>query len=349
MVRIAVLGAGGHTGRFVVDALRRLGATAIPATRTGRFQPIDGAEEACRVIDFADVGSLDRAMMGADAIINCAGPFFDTAVPAAEAALRARIPYFDVAAEQRTVQDLFDRLDGPARDAGVTLVPAMAFYGGLADLLASALVPSGTRAQAIDIAVGLDSWHPTAGTRLTGERNTFERLVVRDGRLVPVPSPPPAEQWQFPAPFGEQPVTCVALSEMVLLSRHIDAAEITSFMNLAPLADLHDAATPAPRAADDRGRSAQHFVMDVRATIDGRVGRAVASGRDIYAVTAPLVVKACLTVLGGNAVPTGVRAPGEIFDPAEFLANLAPDIMVDLEGATDAGGLPVMTVGVPAD
>ena len=327
-IKVAVLGASGHTGRFVVEALRQKGATAIPATRSGRFVPLGGGEEACHVVDFSQAESLDRALAGADAVINCAGPFFDTAGPAAEAALRARIPYLDVAAEQRTVLDLFERFDAPARAAGVTILPAMAFYGGLADLLVSALVPGRARVDAIDIAVGLDSWHPTRGTRLTGERNTFKRLIIRDGELIPIPEPAPSGQWPFPAPFGEQPVTCVALSEIILLSRHVDAAAITSFMNLKPLADLHDARTPPPEASDAQGRSAQQFVLDVRLTADGNEWRANASGRDIYAVTAPLIVEACFELVTGAVAP-GVRAPGEIFEPRSFLARLAPLIVID--------------------
>ncbi|WP_218016249.1 saccharopine dehydrogenase NADP-binding domain-containing protein [Sphingomonas asaccharolytica] len=328
-IKVAVLGASGHTGRFVVDALRQKGAAAIPATRSGRFVALGGGEEACHIIDFSQGESLDRALAGADAVINCAGPFFDTAGPAAEAALRARMPYLDVAAEQRTVLDLFERFDAPARAAGVTILPAMAFYGGLADLLVSALVPGPDRVETIDIAVGLDSWHPTRGTRLTGERNTFKRLIIRDGELVPIPEPAPSGPWTFPAPFGVQPVTCVALSEIILLSRHVDAAAVTSFMNLKPLADLHDARTP-PQASDAHGRSAQQFVLDVRLTSDGKEWRAHASGRDIYAVTAPLVVEACIDLVTGAAAP-GVRTPGEIFEPRSFLARLAPLIVVDFE------------------
>jgi short subunit dehydrogenase-like uncharacterized protein len=47
--------------------------------------------------------SLDRALFGAAAVINCAGPFLDTALPVVEAALRARIHYLDVTAEQRSL------------------------------------------------------------------------------------------------------------------------------------------------------------------------------------------------------------------------------------------------------
>ncbi len=325
---IAVLGASGHTGRFVVDTLRREGAVAIAATRSGRFAPIAGEEEPCHILDFTLPETLDEVLRGADAVINCAGPFFDTAMPAAEAALRAAIPYLDVSAEQATTRRLFDMLDEPGRAAGVTMLPAMAFFGALADLLASTLVDEGEHAETIDIAVGLDSWHPTAGTRLTGDKNIYPRMIVRDGALVPVPDPAPGGEWDFPPPLGVQPVTCVALSEIILISRHISAGSVTSFMNLKPLDDLHEVTTPPPRPVDARGRSAQHFIMDVRATIAGQVRRARASGTDVYAASAPLIVRACLDLLMREAPPSGVRAPGEVFDAQSFLSRLTPDIVL---------------------
>jgi len=322
--KIAVFGAGGHTGRFVVQELRRRGVVAEPATRSGRFEPIGGAAEHCATIDVGRPDTLDRALAGTDAVINCAGPFFDGAEPVVGAALRAGIPYLDVTAEQVTALRLFEGMDEPAKAAGITIVPAMAFYGGLADLLVTAIAPHG--ADTVEIAVGLDSWHPTAGTRLTGERNTFPRQIVRNGRLVPVPFVSPTESWAFPAPIGEQPVTYIALSEIILISRHLDVSSVTSFMNLKPLGDLDGAASP--RAADASGRSSQRFVVDVRATTDGVESRATASGRDIYAVTAPLIVSACLTLLAQDAPLAGVRAPGELFKPGAFLRALAPDIDV---------------------
>lgn len=327
--QIVVLGAGGHTGRFVVDALRRKGADAIAATRSGRFTPIAGEEEACRVLDFSRPDALDDVLRGADAVINCAGPFFDTALPAAEAALRAGIPYLDVSAEQETTRRLFDTLGDRARAAGVTIIPAMAFFGGFADLLVSTLVADGEEVATIEIAVGLDSWQPTAGTRLTGEKNVYPRMIVREGALAPIPDPAPGGEWHFPAPLGVQPVTCVALSEIILISRHINAGSVTSFMNLKPLGDLHERATPPPRPADARGRSAQQFIVEVRATIQGEVRRAAASGRDIYAVSAPLVVNACLDLLTHEISAPGVRAPGEVFDAAAFLSGLVPEIALE--------------------
>jgi short subunit dehydrogenase-like uncharacterized protein len=55
-----------------------------------------------------------------------------------EAALRAQIPYLDVAAEVEANADTFEQYANRAREAGIVIVPAMAFYGGLGDLLATA-------------------------------------------------------------------------------------------------------------------------------------------------------------------------------------------------------------------
>ena len=53
-----------------------------------------------------------------------------------------------------------------ARDAGIVIVPAMAFYSGLGDLLATAATSDWPDADEISIAYGLSSWQPTTGTRL---------------------------------------------------------------------------------------------------------------------------------------------------------------------------------------
>lgn len=327
--KILVLGAGGHTGQFVVEELHRRGAIPVPATRSGRFVSISGSEESCAAVDATRPDQLDLLCAGVDAIINCAGPFFDTALPVAEAAIRHRIPYLDVSAEQWTVKRLFDQLDARAQMAGVTLIPAMAFFGGLADLLASSLIQTGEAVESINIAVGLDSWHPTSGTRLTGERNTHPRQIVRGGQLVDVPSPAPERNWDFPVPIGKQLVTCVPLSEIILLSRHSGAESITSYMNLKPLNDLRDKTTPPPLARDALGRSDQHFVIDVEVMSHGEMRRAQVQGRDIYAISAPLVASAAMQLLDHLGTLAGVRSPSEIFDPVPFLKSIGPDLAAE--------------------
>lgn len=323
---VFVYGASGHTGRFVVDELLRRGLTPVLAGRSADRLAGGAARHAAldrRVVGLDDPRLLGRAVDGVAVIVNCAGPFLDTALPLARTAVAAGAHYLDVTAEQASVQELYRELDGPARDAGVAVVPAMAFYGGLADLLVTAALGGSSRADEVEVAIGLDHWWPTAGTRATGGRNTATRLVIRDGRLAPLGDPAPTGTWSYPPPFGDQPVVEMPFSEAVTIARHLDVGELRSYLNLAPLAELRDASTPGPTASDESGRSDQRFVVDVAVRRGPETRRLAASGRDIYAVTAPIVVEGVVRLLDGRSRGYGAAAPGQIFDAPDVLSALA--------------------------
>ncbi|MFM0648070.1 saccharopine dehydrogenase NADP-binding domain-containing protein [Paraburkholderia bryophila] len=324
-ITVAVYGASGHTGRFVVAELQRRGLGVVRIGRdAARLQesPAD-ATTPWRVADVGHPEQLDAALRGTHAVINCAGPFLDTALPIVDAALRARIPYLDVTAEQPSLQALIDQRDTSAREAGVTLIPAAAFYGGLADLLVTSLADTGQALDRVDVAIGLDSWHPTRGTRLTGARNHATRMIQRDGRLTPLPQPAPESRWSFPAPLGNAEVVMLPFTEVLAVSRHLRVATMDSWLASAALRDIRNPDTPPPQPNDEQGRSAQQFIVDVVIAQNGATRRATASGRDIYAVTAPIVVEATERLVRGKSTSQGgVVSLGEIFDARDFLAAL---------------------------
>jgi hypothetical protein len=323
---VTVFGAYGHTGRFVVAELHKRGWKTILSGRdAAKLNQLAAQypESEARVASVDDDGSLDRAMADAGAVINCAGPFIDTAIPIIEAALRAGIHYFDVAAEQAAVLAVFERFSRAAKEVAVVIAPAMAFYGGLGDLLATAAMGDWSVADEILIGVALDSWKPTRGTRLTGQRNPGQHFVFSNGRLQRS-DPPPPRTWKFPAPFGQQNVVGLSLAETITISRHLRAPHIYAYMNDAPIEDIRNPDTPAPAAADESGRSSQIFLMEVIVRKGDAERRAVAHGRDIYAVTAPIVVEAAHRAVNGLARTTGVVAAGEVFDARDFLGSLAP-------------------------
>jgi uncharacterized protein YbjT (DUF2867 family) len=325
---VAVVGASGHTGRFVVSELRRRGRTPILVGRDAtRLKAVGDAHpgSSVRVASLDVPASLDHALSGAAAVINCAGPFLDTASPVIDAALRARIHYLDVTAEQPAARAAFEQFAGAARGAGVVIAPAVAFYGGLSDLLATAAMGDWAAADEIGVAVALDSWKPTRGTRLTGARNTARRLVVSNGKLEPLADPPPTRTWSFPVPFGPSAVRGLPLSEIITISHHLKTREVHSYMNAEPIRDIEDPDTPPPTAADESGRSDQIFLVDVIVRRGDQERRATARGRDIYAVTAPIVVEATERILDGRITSVGAAAPGEIFDARGFLDALSPE------------------------
>jgi short subunit dehydrogenase-like uncharacterized protein len=325
--RVAVYGATGHTGRFVVAELLRRGFAPVCVARdqgklaASRFRG-HGVEGRAASID--EPAELDSAFAGTSAIINCAGPFVDTAEAVAAAALRAGIHYLDITAEQPSALAILDRFGDAARKAGIAVVPAMAFYGGLSDLLTTAATRGLEAVDEVRIGVALDSWHPTAGTRVTGARNTARRLKIIDGCLAPIPQPAPESTWDFPEPFGRQRVVELPFSEVALIAKHLQVARLSSFINADALRDLRDPKTPPPTTVDQQGRSAQNFLVEVTVRVGDERRRAAARGVDIYAVTAPLVCEAVDRVLGDTVREGGAFAPGELFDAEDFLRALSP-------------------------
>lgn len=331
---VAVYGAAGHTGRFVIAELLRRGNTPIAIGRNAESLsaanfPENEVHRRQATVD--DAASLDRALYGAQAVINCAGPFLDTAEAIASAALRAKIHYVDVAAEQPATTRTLERFDEPAKEVGVTILPAMAFYGGYADLMVTALLGDWKEVDSIEILMGIDSWHPTQGTRNTIGRNAVGNLMITRGQLTAVSSSPTPKQWNIPG-RGEEAVVEVPLCETVVISRHVKTFELHNYLPLVAVKEVLDSRTPAPKATDSMGRSAQQFVIEVRVKRGNEERGAISRGRDSYAVTAPLVCEAISRLLSGG-VPAGAYVAGEIFAPNDFLQSLGSDYSFEIVGS----------------
>ncbi|MEU1503468.1 saccharopine dehydrogenase NADP-binding domain-containing protein [Kitasatospora sp. NPDC005748] len=335
---VVVYGATGHTGRFMVAELRRRGfAPVLSGRNAAQLEALaaewPGTEVRPATVD--DPASLDRALAGAAAVVNCAGPFAVTGGPVVEAAIRAGIPYVDVAAEIEANAATFADHADAAREAGTPVVPAMAFYGGLGDLLVTAAMGEWTSADLVHVAYGLDSWHPTPGTREAGrvshERRAGRRVRFADGALRYHDDAPSEQQWTFPAPLGTRAVLGeFTMADVVTVPSHLAVPEVRTYMTVEAAGDLAGPDTPAPEAVDDLGRSDQSFVVDVLIESGGVGRRATARGRDIYAITAPLAVEAVERLLTGRSRTTGVASAGAMFDAADFLRALGPHLSVEL-------------------
>ncbi|MEU3691908.1 saccharopine dehydrogenase NADP-binding domain-containing protein [Streptomyces narbonensis] len=335
---VAVFGAYGHTGRFVVAELLNRGFVPILTGRdAGKLAALGAAHPglAVRPATVDDAASLDRALAGAAAVINAAGPFASTAAPVIEAALRAGIPYVDVAAELEANADTFARFAERAAEAGTVVIPAMAFFGGLGDLLVTAAMGDWTSADEAHVAYALSSWHPTAGTRSAGtvsrQRREGRRAVFSEGRMQYRDDAPPTTTWSFPEPMGVRPVIGeFTMADVVTVPSHLAVPEVRTYMTVEAAKDVVAPETPAPAAVDGSGRSAQTFLVDVVVRSGGEERRATASGRDIYAFSAPLAVEAVHRVLAGRIRTVGVASAGAVFDAPDFLRALTEQASLSL-------------------
>ncbi|GGQ19767.1 hypothetical protein GCM10010279_29500 [Streptomyces mutabilis] len=193
-----------------------------------------------------------------------------------------------------------------------------------------------TSADEAHIAYALSNWHPTAGTRLSGavsrERRGGARLRYRGGQCERRSDAAPLAQWTFPEPVGRRSMVAeFTMADVVTVPKHLAIPDVT-YMDAEAARDVAAPDTPAPTAADGSGRSDQTFLVDVAVRSGGAERRATATGQDIYAITAPLVVEALDRVLTGRARATGVASAGEIFEAPDFLQALTPRTAFGLHG-----------------
>ncbi len=328
---VAVYGAYGHTGRFVVAELQQRGYVPLLLGRDrDKLQALvhDHPNLEARPAPVDDPPSLDRALDGVDAVINTAGPFASTAGPVVEAALRAGIPYVDVAAEIEANVDTFAHFAERARAAGTVVVPAMAFYGGLGDLLVTTAMGERATADEVHVAYGLSSWHPTGGTLTAGavsaQRRGGRRVRFTGGRLQYHDDALPTLEWSFPAPLGPQSVIGeFTMADVVTIPSHLAVPEVRTYMTAKAASDLLSPNPTAPIAVDELGRSAQTFIVDVLVRFGDTERRVAAVGQDIYAISAPLAVEAVERILTGRTRATGVVSAGAAFDAPDFLTALS--------------------------
>ncbi|MFD1604445.1 saccharopine dehydrogenase family protein [Flavobacterium artemisiae] len=329
--RIAIYGAYGHTGKFIVAELYRQGYKNL--LLSGRdlekllvlnnvFPDLE-----VKAADIHEPASLDNAFSGAAIIINCAGPYLDTAAPIVKSALRTGSHYIDLAAEQKAVLDIFEEFSEQAEDKNILVIPAAAFYGGLADLLAAVITDDWDYTDEIDVYIGLDSWHPTKGTRLTGDRNHYKRLTFKDNRLQELEQTL-SKEWDFKIPIGRKEVVSLPLSEIITISRHLNVNTINTYLSRNSLDDLRNDSTPEPKPVDEKNRSSQRFCVEVVARKDDIERKIAAQGQDIYAVTAPLVVEAVNRILSRKSKRKGVATLAEAFTAGDFLKSLQEDDII---------------------
>lgn len=97
-------------------------------TDPGRMQDKLRASEKVSLIriDVNDHHGMVSAIKSADVVINCAGPFYKTAVAVARAAVEAKVNYIDICDDYEAAEILFaSDIDNAARSAGITVLTGM--------------------------------------------------------------------------------------------------------------------------------------------------------------------------------------------------------------------------------
>jgi saccharopine dehydrogenase (NAD+, L-lysine-forming) len=87
-------------------------------------------------MDVNDHDSMVNTFRKTDVVINCAGPFYKTAVPVAKAAVEAKVNYIDICDDYEGTEVLFNsEIDKIAREVGITVLTGMGSDPGTNNVL----------------------------------------------------------------------------------------------------------------------------------------------------------------------------------------------------------------------
>ena len=189
MASLLVYGSYGFVGGLVTEEAIDRGLEPILAgrDRSDLVAQAGDLDRPARRFELSDPSVVVEALDDVDCVLNCAGPFSNTAEPLVEGCIRSGTDYVDITGEIPVIERVRDR-NNDAADAGITLLPSAGFSSVPMDCLAAHLadrLPGST-----SLALGVDSFRPPSSGSI---RTVIEGIdtggaVRRDGRLEHVPA-----------------------------------------------------------------------------------------------------------------------------------------------------------------
>lgn len=142
-MRAFVLGGAGGMGQGVAGDLIKQEQVAnlvlgdlYPDPKRLRPKLRDSEKVSLIKMDVNDHNGMVRAFREVDVVINCAGPFYKTAVPTAKAAVEAKVNYIDICDDYEGTEILFNsEIDKMAKEAGTTVLTGMGSDPGTNNVL----------------------------------------------------------------------------------------------------------------------------------------------------------------------------------------------------------------------
>jgi len=342
-VTLLVYGAYGYTGELVAEEATERGLDPVlggrNAAKLGRVGTrLDCETRAFRVEDAAD--HLDDV----DAVLNCAGPFVETAAPVAEVCIDAGADYLDVTGEIPVFESLARR-DRDATEAGVAVLPGVGFDVVPTDCLAAHL--AGRLPDATHLSLGFEphgGLSPGTAATVLGQLGDGG-AIRRDGRLVSVP--PGHRQRRIDFGNGERTAVTIPWGDVSTAGRSTGIPNVDVYVPMPKTArramraarylgpvlsadPVSDALQSLARrfvdgpdeAERDAGRAYVWGEIRNEETGESAVSRLVTP--ETYALTVDAATTAAERALAGDA-PPGYQTPSTAY---------GADFVLELDGVT---------------
>ncbi|MEU7766213.1 saccharopine dehydrogenase NADP-binding domain-containing protein [Nocardia sp. NPDC049190] len=330
---IAVYGATGHTGGYLLTELRRRGASPIlvgrDADRIRAAAVAAGLPDAeVRVADLTDHRALVAAFTGVDAVISSLPAYVNHGAAVLTAAIDAGAHYTDMSGEQLFLRRVFDEFGPRAEAAGVTVIAGVTDSNLPGDLLGYLT----TRRVAGPAAVTLSHLSNSGGNGSKGSAETVLASLhwfrsggwnYADGAWR-TDAAARHDTMTFPGDTRPTPVAKFPQPAVLTIPRHSDVSYVEGVLATSILETLSGFTADMIEALPDEPDSDLSYDLVVDAFgVDGRKVRGVLSGVDSYRDSALMAVETAMR-LAERSAAAGALAVAEAFDAAGFLDTLAP-------------------------
>ena len=323
---IAVIGATGTIGRNVTAFLEGWGADV--ARRDFR---LEGDEH----VDARDAASLERALQGADVVVNAAD--YRLNLDVMRSALAVGAHYVDLGGLFHVTRQQLE-LDGEFRDAGLTAVLGLGSAPGKTNLLAAAAARRLGRdpesmeiwAATRDPAAANHPFPAPYSVQTLRDELQMRPVVLHGGELEEVEPLSGSAEREFPEPVGRATGIYTLHSELATLPLSIPSLREGSFrLCLSPglldkLLALEEGELPEPYTQSPESVAVHE--VDMRGGDARVVGRTVTRGGSAKSTSEP-AARAALEIADGRLAAPGVRPPElATEDPEAFLALLDTEV-----------------------
>jgi saccharopine dehydrogenase-like NADP-dependent oxidoreductase len=330
-----------------VDTVVASGRDAAAAARIADIMGGPGGKVSALALDVTDENSLVRAARDADVVVGCAGPFYLLEMQCARAAIDAGTHYVSLN-DDHPATERVARLDGDARDAGVTIVSGCGFSPGITNFLVALAEDQVDTVEEIAISIANSSADGAgpAGSLHFVATMAEEAPAISDHEPDHGPAATAPKLVFFPEPVGwVETFRCGHPEVITLPARHPDLSSLHCRMGLTERAvmDVLRASLVTGFLATDRNRRAwlrltepmRPFVealpprgaawtaarVDVRGNKDGRSQTISYGVVDHLANLGSIPLARAAVQLAGRE-GGGVLAPEEVFEPKAFLSAL---------------------------
>lgn len=178
-------------------------------------------------IDVNDHAGMVGAIREVDIVVNCAGPFYKTAVAVARAAVEARVNYIDICDDYEAAQILFaSDIDKAAKEAGITVLTGMGSDPGTNNVLVKWYAERLDRVDEIYL-YWVVSIAELAGAAWDHSLHMVLGKIPQyiDGRLVEVEGGGGEEVERFLEPLGECLISYVGHPQPITIPRYIEGVK----------------------------------------------------------------------------------------------------------------------------